>query len=209
MLRHEAREVRRDAERAPVDLGQAEGRVVGGDHDVGVAGEPDTAAEAEALHRRDHRDLAVVDRAERLVATAVDLDQTLVGGVGGELLDVDAGLEALARRLEDDDAHVGVAAGGAQRVGEVEPARDGQRVHGRVVDGHGRDVSRAVSERIMRGSLCEDAAMNARIEELLGELTLDEKAVMVAGVDLWHTAAVPRLGHSRAQGDRRPGWGPG
>ena len=36
--------------------------------------------------------------------------------------------------------------------------------------------------------------MNARIEELLGELTLDEKTVMVAGVDLWHTAAVPRLG---------------
>src|ERR1700690_1190322 len=51
-----------------------------------------------------------------------------------------------------------------------------------------------VSERITRRSLCEDAAMNARIDELLGELTIDEKAVMVAGVDLWHTAAVPRLG---------------
>ena len=36
--------------------------------------------------------------------------------------------------------------------------------------------------------------MNARIEELLGKLTLDEKSVMVAGVDLWHTATVPRLG---------------
>ena len=36
--------------------------------------------------------------------------------------------------------------------------------------------------------------MNARIDELLGELTIDEKAVMVAGVDLWHTAPVPRLG---------------
>ncbi len=36
--------------------------------------------------------------------------------------------------------------------------------------------------------------MNARIDALLGELTLDEKAAMVAGVDLWHTAAVPRLG---------------
>jgi beta-glucosidase len=36
--------------------------------------------------------------------------------------------------------------------------------------------------------------MDARIEKLLGELTLDEKAVMVAGVDLWHTAPVPRLG---------------
>ncbi len=36
--------------------------------------------------------------------------------------------------------------------------------------------------------------MNARIEKLLGELTVDEKVVMVAGVDLWHTAAVERLG---------------
>jgi len=36
--------------------------------------------------------------------------------------------------------------------------------------------------------------MTARIDELLAELTVDEKAVMVAGVDLWHTASVPRLG---------------
>lgn len=36
--------------------------------------------------------------------------------------------------------------------------------------------------------------MNARIEQFVGELTVDEKAAMVAGVDLWHTAAVPRLG---------------
>ena len=69
---HEAREVGRDAERAAVDLGQAEGRVVGGDDDVGVAGEADAAAEAEALHRRDHGHLAVVHRAERLVAAPVD-----------------------------------------------------------------------------------------------------------------------------------------
>jgi beta-glucosidase len=51
-----------------------------------------------------------------------------------------------------------------------------------------------VSELITRGSLCEDAAVNARIDQLLGELTLDEKATIVAGVDLWHTAAVTRLG---------------
>src|SRR6476661_5627859 len=55
-----------------------------------------------------------------------------------------------------------------------------------------------VSERIMPGRLdrarmqspgagCEDAAMNARIDQLVGELTVDEKAAMVAGVDLWHT----------------------
>ena len=34
----------------------------------------------------------------------------------------------------------------------------------------------------------------ARIDDLLGELTVDEKAAMVAGVDMWHTAAVERLG---------------
>jgi beta-glucosidase len=37
-------------------------------------------------------------------------------------------------------------------------------------------------------------AMNSRIDQLLGELTVDEKAAMAAGVDLWHTAAVSRLG---------------
>ena len=35
--------------------------------------------------------------------------------------------------------------------------------------------------------------MTARIDQLLADLTLDEKAAIVAGVDLWHTAAVPRL----------------
>lgn len=34
----------------------------------------------------------------------------------------------------------------------------------------------------------------ARIEELLAALTLDEKVAMAAGVDAWHTAGVPRLG---------------
>jgi beta-glucosidase len=33
-----------------------------------------------------------------------------------------------------------------------------------------------------------------RIEQLLRELTVEEKAAMVAGVDMWHTAAVERLG---------------
>ncbi|MGH8977671.1 MAG: glycoside hydrolase family 3 N-terminal domain-containing protein, partial [Acidimicrobiia bacterium] len=32
------------------------------------------------------------------------------------------------------------------------------------------------------------------IESLLGQCTVDEKAAMVAGVDMWHTAAVERLG---------------
>ena len=74
--------------------GRPKRRVVGRDHDVGVAGDPDAAAEAVAVDRRDHRDLAVVDRGERLPAAAVHADERRVGGVGRELLDVDAGLES-------------------------------------------------------------------------------------------------------------------
>jgi len=33
-----------------------------------------------------------------------------------------------------------------------------------------------------------------RIAKLVGELTLDEKAALTAGVDMWTTVAVPRLG---------------
>lgn len=36
--------------------------------------------------------------------------------------------------------------------------------------------------------------MSERIERLLDQLTVDEKAAMCAGVDMWHTAAVERLG---------------
>ena len=33
-----------------------------------------------------------------------------------------------------------------------------------------------------------------RVAALVAALTLDEKAALTAGTDLWHTAAVPRLG---------------
>jgi beta-glucosidase len=36
--------------------------------------------------------------------------------------------------------------------------------------------------------------VNDRIEKLIIELTLDEKAALVAGIDLWHGPGVPRLG---------------
>ena len=36
--------------------------------------------------------------------------------------------------------------------------------------------------------------MSERIEKLLVELTLDEKAALAAGIDLWHGPGVPRLG---------------
>src|SRR4051794_32314423 len=105
---NEAREVRRDTERTAVDLGHTERRIVGRDHDVGVAGDADAATEAVTVDRRDDRDFAVVDRGERLVAAAVDRDHRLVRRVGGELLDVDAALEALALGVHDQRPHGGV-----------------------------------------------------------------------------------------------------
>jgi beta-glucosidase len=36
--------------------------------------------------------------------------------------------------------------------------------------------------------------MTARVDQLLGELTLDERAALTAGVDMWSTAGVERLG---------------
>lgn len=47
--------------------------------------------------------------------------------------------------------------------------------------------------------------MNAHIDQLLGDLTIDEKAAMVAGVDLWHTAAVDRLGIPALKATDGPG----
>ena len=77
-LRHQPGQVRGRAQRAAVDLGQPERRVVGRDHDVGVAGQADAAAEAEAVHRGDHRHRAVVDGGERGEAALVGADQRLV-----------------------------------------------------------------------------------------------------------------------------------
>src|SRR5579871_2719578 len=129
-----------DAERTAVDLGQAEGCVVGSDDDVGVAGEAEAAAETETIDGGDDGNGAVIDRGEGFPASAVDLHERFVGGVGGEFLDVDAGLETLALGAQDDRSNLGVTAGCVQRIGERKPARDGQRIHGRVVDGDDRDV---------------------------------------------------------------------
>ena len=78
MLRHQPGQMGGRAERAPVQLGQAEGGVLGRHDRVGVADQADAAAQAEAVHRRDHRDLALVDRRERRVAAAVGADQRAV-----------------------------------------------------------------------------------------------------------------------------------
>ena len=75
VLRHQPRQVGGRAERAAFDLGQAERGVVGGDDDVGVADQPDAAADAEAVDGGDDRHLALVDRAECGEAAAVGVDQ--------------------------------------------------------------------------------------------------------------------------------------
>ena len=89
----------------PVDLGNRERRVVGRHDDVGVAGQADATTETETVDRGDHRDLAVVHRREHGEAVPVHGDHRLVRGVGGELLDVDAGLETLAVGTQDHDVH--------------------------------------------------------------------------------------------------------
>src|SRR4051794_22235499 len=71
VLRDEPRQVGRGTERTLLDLGQAEGRVVGGDDDVGVSGETDAPAETEPVHRGDDGNRAVVDGCESGVATPV------------------------------------------------------------------------------------------------------------------------------------------
>ena len=141
-----------DAERTPVDFGEAERRVVGRDDDVGVAGEPDAAAEAEALHRRDDGHLAVVHGRERLVAAAVHADERVVGRVGGELFDVDAGLEALALGAQD---HAPATSGSRPAARSASASgtsrRPGVRSPGGLSIVTIATCSR-VSERIMRGA---------------------------------------------------------
>jgi beta-glucosidase len=42
--------------------------------------------------------------------------------------------------------------------------------------------------------LAKDAVVSERVEKLIDDLTLDEKAALVAGIDLWHGPGVDRLG---------------
>ena len=97
------------AEGAAVDLGQAEGGVVGGDDHVGVADQADAAAEAEAVDRGDHRHRALVDGGERGVAAPVGADQGVEALGRLHLLDVDAGVEAAALGPQHDHPHRRVA----------------------------------------------------------------------------------------------------
>ncbi len=128
------------AERAAVQFGQAERRVVTRHDRVRVAHQPDAAAQAVAPHGGDDRHLAVVDGRERLVTAPVGAEQRGVPRRPPHLLDVHARVEAAARRGEHHTAGAGVAAGRADRVGQVEPVLYGQGVDRRPVDGDQRDA---------------------------------------------------------------------
>ena len=43
----------------------------------------------------------------------------------------------------------------------------------------------------------------SRIDDLLSQMTLDEKISMLAGADLWHSVACSTLGHPAIQNNRR------
>src|SRR4051812_1474466 len=132
--------MRRSAERTLLDLRQPERRVIGRDDDVGVAGQPDAAAEAEPVHGGDDRHRALVDGGEGGEAAAVGTHQGREPLGRLHLLDVDAGVESLAFSGEDDHVHVRVGAGSADNVGELEPACDRQRVDRGHVDDNLGDV---------------------------------------------------------------------
>src|SRR5262249_7067568 len=123
----------RGAERTAVDLGQPERGVFARDDDVGVAGQADSAAEAEPVNRCDYGDLALVDRGKGGRAPAAHLDQSGEVLAGPELLDVDAGIEAATLGAENNRPHGRIVAESAHRPGEQEPASCRQRVHWRMI----------------------------------------------------------------------------
>ena len=157
VLGHEARQVGGRAEGPPVDLGEPEGGVVGGHHDVGVAGQAHAATETEAVDGGDDGNLALVDGGEGGEAAPVGPDQRLVP-TGLDLLDVHAGAEAPALGPEDDDPVVGHPAGSQYGFGQTEPAGHVEGVDRRVVDDHFGDTGSVLTGGDGHGRLRRSAA---------------------------------------------------
>ena len=131
-----------------VDLGQPEGGALRGHDDVGVADQADATAQAEAVHRCDHRHGAVVDGGERGIAAPVGPDQGRVALGGLHLLDVDAGVEPSTLGPQDEHPHRRIGAERGDHVGQLEPTGDGQSVDRRVVHDHLSDpVADGVRDR--------------------------------------------------------------
>jgi beta-glucosidase len=127
--------------------------------------------------------------AEHVVRERADVVGT--GDVGHEGRDPIAVSGGLGQRAHFDIGGNDDRAFGCEGVGQRPPDPAGSAGDDRDAI---REVVHAACWQKRRGA-CEDAPMiSSRIEELLRELTIDEKAVIVAGVDLWHTAAVERLG---------------
>lgn len=134
VLGDQAGQVGGRTERAAVDLGEAEGRVVGGDDDIGIADQADAAAEAEAVDGGDDRYFTVVDRGEGGEAAVVRANEGGMPGIRVHLLDIHTGVEAPALGAQHDDLGLRVAAGRGHGIGEREPSVGGQSVDRRVVD---------------------------------------------------------------------------
>lgn len=45
-----------------------------------------------------------------------------------------------------------------------------------------------------------------KIQNLISQMTLEEKAGMCSGADFWHLKGIERLGDSIRYGDRRTAW---
>ena len=130
---------------AALDLREREGRVLGGDADVGGQQQRRAAAEAVAVDRGDdrlpHLEAAVQQlallREHELGERSRRADEGLEIGAGGERLVAGAG--------HDRHADLGVVAHAAPRVREAGVVLGVHRVHAlRTVDGDGRDVIRDV-----------------------------------------------------------------
>ena len=108
-------------------LGEAEDGVGGGDCDVRARHQPAPAAERVAVHPRDHRRRAGVDRLAHLVQPHRVLDVLVVGQVdrGALPLDVGPGTEGGAFAREDDGACV---ADQRERLGQLGDERGVERV---------------------------------------------------------------------------------
>ena len=139
VLRHQPGHVGGRAECALVDLRDAEVGVVAGDDAVRVADQADAAADAEAVDRCDDRYGALVDRLERGVAAAVGAEQRVETGRVLHLLDVHAGVEALALGAEHDHLRGQVAARLVEGGRHVVPTLHGEGVDRGSVHGDDAD----------------------------------------------------------------------
>ena len=129
-----------------VDLREAEPGALDGHDYVSVAGQPDPAPEAEAVHGHHHRSRTLVDGPERLEAGTVGLHQTLVAIHCLDLPDVHPCTEAPALGCQDDRPDVVATPISVQEISQGVSVGDAQGVHRRIVHDDGRH---AVVDRLV------------------------------------------------------------